>query len=131
MTDRFHEYLYVGSFQVYRDNNLLTYILSTAKLDTIGQRWVASLAPYNFGLHYNPGRQNVVTDSLLRIPWEKVFFQDSMDFNVVKAVVDKGKANMVAFIEPDLLEPKLTIQMLQMVNTLACSLTKSPWKIDQ
>ena len=96
LTDRFHEYLYGGNFQVYTDNNPLTYILSSAKIDAIGQRWVASLAPYNFGLHYNPGRQNVVADSLSRILWENVSFQDSMDFNVVKAVVDKGKTNMVA-----------------------------------
>ena len=127
VTDRFHEYLYGGSFQVYTDNNPLTYILSTAKLDAIRQRWVASLAPYNFGLHYNPGRQNVVADSLLRIPWENASFHDSKDFNVVKAVVDKGDTNMVACIEPDLLEPKLTVQMQQMMNTLVGSLTK--WEV--
>ena len=131
VTDRFHEYLCGGSFQVYIDNNPLMYILLPAKLDAIGQRWVASLAPYNFGLHYKPGWQNVVADSLLRIPWENVTFQDSMDFNVVKAVVDKGETNTVACIEPDLLEPKLTVQMQQMVNTLAGSLTKSQWKIEQ
>ena len=131
VTNRFHKYLYGGSFQVYTDNNLLMYILSTVKLDAIGQRWVASLAPYNFGLHYNPGRQNVVADSLSRIPWENVSFHDSMDFNVVKAVVDKGEANAVACVECDLLEPKLTVQMQQMVNILAGSLTKSQWKIEQ
>ena len=37
VTDRFHEYLYGGTFDVYTDNNPLTYILTTAKLDTIGQ----------------------------------------------------------------------------------------------
>ena len=37
MTDRFHEYLYGGSFDVYTDNNPLTYVLSSAKLDAIGQ----------------------------------------------------------------------------------------------
>ena len=72
-----------------------------------------------------------MADSLLRIPWENITFQDSMDFNVVKAVVDKGETNMVASIEPDLLEPKLTVQMQQMVNTLAGSLTKSQWKVKQ
>ena len=97
----------------------------------IGQRWVASLAPYNFGLNYNPSRHNVVADSLLRIQWENVSFQDSMDFNVVRAVVDKGKANMVACIEPDLLESKLMVKVQQMMNTLAGSLTKSQWKIEQ
>ena len=123
VTDRFHKYLYGGSFQVYTDNNPLMYILSTEKLDAIGQRWVAYLAPYNFGLHYNPGRQNVVADSLSRIPWENVSFHDSMDFNVVKAVVDKVEANTVACVEIDLLEPKLTVQMQQIVNILAGSLT--------
>ena len=64
ITDRFHEYLYGGTFDVFTDNNPLTYILSSAKLDACGQRWVASLGPYNFSLHYNPGRQNTVADSL-------------------------------------------------------------------
>ena len=37
VTNRFHEYLYVGKFKVYTDNNPLTYILTTAKLDATGQ----------------------------------------------------------------------------------------------
>ena len=44
ITDRFHEYLYTGNFEVFTDNNPLTYLLTTAKLDATGQRWVASLA---------------------------------------------------------------------------------------
>ena len=38
VTERFHEYLYGGHFEVYTDNNPLTYILTTAKLDATGQR---------------------------------------------------------------------------------------------
>ena len=37
ITDRFHEYLYGGSFDVFTDNNPLTYVLSSAKLDAVGQ----------------------------------------------------------------------------------------------
>ena len=48
VTERFHEYLYGGHFEVYTDNNPLTYILTTLKLDATGQRWVASLANYIF-----------------------------------------------------------------------------------
>ena len=48
VTERFHEYLYVGNFEVYTDNNPLTYVLTTAKLDATGQRWIANLANYNF-----------------------------------------------------------------------------------
>ena len=56
ITDRFHEYLYGGQFEVYTDNNPLTYILTTAKLDACGQRWVASLASYDFDIHYKSGK---------------------------------------------------------------------------
>ena len=37
ITDRFHEYLYGRQFDVYTDNNPLTYILTSAKLDATGQ----------------------------------------------------------------------------------------------
>ena len=48
VTERFHEYLYGGEFEMYTYNNPLTYVLTTTKLDVTGQRWVASLANYNF-----------------------------------------------------------------------------------
>ena len=35
--ERFHEYLYGGEFEVHTNNNLLTYVLTTAKLDATGQ----------------------------------------------------------------------------------------------
>ena len=44
----FHEYLYGGTFEVYTDNNPLMYVLTSAKLDAMGQRWIASLANYDF-----------------------------------------------------------------------------------
>ena len=55
---------------MYTDNNLLTYILTTAKLDATGQQWVASLANYNFKIFYNSEKLNVEADALSRIPWE-------------------------------------------------------------
>ena len=66
--DRFHEYLYGGQFDVYTDNNPLTYILTSAKLDATGQRWVASLANYDFRIFYKSGKLNVEADALSRIP---------------------------------------------------------------
>ena len=56
ITDRFHEYLYGGEFEVYTDNNPLTYVLTTAKLDVTGQCWVAALALYNFKIYYRSGK---------------------------------------------------------------------------
>ena len=72
ITDRFHEYLYGATFEVFMDNNPLMYILSTAKLDAMGHRWVASLGPYNFKLNYKPRKLNTDADSLSRINWQTV-----------------------------------------------------------
>ena len=49
---KFHEYLYRSTFDIYTDNNPLTCILTTAKVDSASHQWVASLASYNFWLHY-------------------------------------------------------------------------------
>ena len=49
---------------MHTDNNPLIYILTTAKLDTTGQRWVASLANYNFKIFYRSGKLNVEVDAL-------------------------------------------------------------------
>ena len=72
VTERFHEYLYGGHFEVYMDNNPLTYILTTAKLDANGQRWVASIANYNFKIFYRSGKPNVEANALSQIPWENI-----------------------------------------------------------
>ena len=68
VTSRFHEYLYGGEFAVYTDNNPFTYVLTSAKLDATGQRWIAALANYNFSLHYKSGKTNIEADALSRIP---------------------------------------------------------------
>ena len=131
ITDRFHEYLYGGTFDVYTDNNPLTYILTSARLDAVGQCWVASLGPYNFSLHYNPGRQNTVADSLSRIPWENTTFYNEIDYNVVKAVVHKGEVNSNSNIEPELIFDDEKIYMKQLVSDLPGKTTKTQWKKEQ
>ena len=69
VVEKFHEYLYGSTFDMYTDNNLLTYILTTAKLDAASHHWVASLANYNFRLHYQAGKANIDADALLRVSW--------------------------------------------------------------
>ena len=66
--DRFHEYQYGGQFDVYTDNNPLTYILTSAKLDATGQCWVTSLANYDFRIFYKSGKSNVEADALSHLP---------------------------------------------------------------
>ena len=84
VTCKFHEYLYGQRFTVYTDNNPLTYILSTAKLDAVGHRWVAALAVYHFDIIYKQGKANVEADALSRIKWPGVL--KTIDADVVQAV---------------------------------------------
>ena len=69
MVEKFHEYLYGSTFNIYMDNNPLTYVLTTAKLDAASHHWVASLTNYNFRLHYRAGKANIDADALLRVSW--------------------------------------------------------------
>ncbi|XP_061127111.1 uncharacterized protein LOC133147011 [Syngnathus typhle] len=68
VVDKFHDYLYGAQFTVRTDNNPLTYILTTAKLNATGHRWLSALSTYKFTLQYRPGRNNIDADSLSRNP---------------------------------------------------------------
>lgn len=69
VTEQFRDYLYYApEFTVYTDNNPLTYVLTTAKLNATGLRWVGELADYNFNIKYRPGKMNIDADSLSRLP---------------------------------------------------------------
>ncbi|XP_035664236.1 uncharacterized protein LOC118407810 [Branchiostoma floridae] len=75
ITEKFRDYLYhAPSFEVYTDNNPLTYVLSTAKLNATGHRWVAELVDYNFSIKYRPGKANADADVLSR--WKKLQIDD-------------------------------------------------------
>ena len=92
VTDQFHEYLYRSpKFDVFTDNNPLTYILMTAKLDATGHRWIASLGPYHFDLHYKPGKKNPA-DPLSRINWS------SVENYMVKATFDLAQIDRTGLI---------------------------------
>ena len=75
VSKKFHDYLYGTKFEAITDNNPLTYILTTAKLDATGQRWIAALSNYDFNIKYRSGKKNVDADGLSRIreesnhPW--------------------------------------------------------------
>ena len=78
ITDRFSDYLsYAPHFMVYTDNNPLTYVLTTAKLNAVGMRWVNELADYNFTIKYRPGKDNIDADSLSRRPMDITSYRKS------------------------------------------------------
>jgi transposase InsO family protein len=68
VTEKFHDYLYGAKFTVLTDNNPLTYVLTSAKLDATGHRWLAALSAYQFDIKYRSGQNNRDADALSRLP---------------------------------------------------------------
>lgn len=66
--EKFCDYLYGTDFSVLTDNNPLTYVLSSAKLDAAGHRWLAALSTFRFNIKYRAGRANGDADGLSRRP---------------------------------------------------------------
>ena len=100
VTEQFHEYLSPygknrNEFVVQTDNNLLTYIFSSANLDAAGQRWVAQLASYNFALEYQKGKDNTVANFLSHLddclpPGKVQDYLNKIPYPGVKAVLDNA-----------------------------------------
>ena len=66
--NKFHDCLYGTSFNVCTDNNPLTYVLTSAKLDATGHRWLAALGTYDFTLTFRSGKANGDANGLSRRP---------------------------------------------------------------
>ena len=54
----------------FTDNNPLPYVLSSAKLNATGLRWVGELADFNFNIKYRPGKCHIDADSFSRMPFD-------------------------------------------------------------
>ena len=59
-------------FTITTDHNPLTYVLTSAKLDSTGHRWLADLTNFHFEILYKPGRHNTDADALSRISSDAV-----------------------------------------------------------
>ena len=58
-------------------------MLTTAKLDATGHRWVAALSNYTFSITYKPGKGHVDADALSHIRWTEAI---DIDTETVHAV---------------------------------------------
>ena len=127
ITDQIHEYLYGNTFDVYTDNNPLTYVLTMAKLDAMGHRWIAGLANYNLHIHYKLGKSNVEADALSRIDWEKC--DQTIQANSIQAIVAAAiTGNVANHIEDIPCSPQTTDSLLPFVPdapTVSKAITQS------
>ena len=55
-------------FKVRKDNNPLTYFLTSSNMDAMKQRWINELAKYDFSLEYQKGKNNTVADIVSILP---------------------------------------------------------------
>lgn len=105
ITDKFHDYLYGNTFTVVTDNNPLTYLLTSAKLDAASYRWLAALSTYTFDIKYRAGRQNLDADGLSRRPHgalvEDVASQEECQR------IEKFKSHLLSSVRDD--EPQLLL----------------------
>ena len=110
--EQFRDYLYYSpSFVVYTDNNPLTYVLSSAKLNATGLRWIGELADFNFTIRYRPGKTNVDADTLSRHPEHMRQYMVSCTEETaqeeLRAVIqsiqlqDNGQANWISSLTHD------------------------------
>ena len=124
VTYQFHECLYGGTFDVYTDNNPLTYVLTSAKLDATGQRWIAKLANYTFQLYYKSGKTNIEADALSRIDHDDY---SHISPDVVKAITTAIQLNDFSNFagEADHLVTK-SIRV-----TVAAKINNEQWQMEQ
>ena len=67
ITEKFRDYLYGGTFEVFTDNNPLTYILTSARLETTTQSGLPVLPPSPFQSHIGVGN----------LMWMQILCQES------------------------------------------------------
>lgn len=99
--EKFNDYLYGTEFIVLTDNNPLTYVLTTAKLDAAGHRWLAALSTYRFTIKYRAGSSNQDADGLSRRPQsppqeDEEFKQERARIEELKQRILNGEDKMVS-----------------------------------
>ena len=101
ITEQFREYLQYRLFTVLKDNNLLTYILTTPNLDALGHRWVTALISYNMTIKFLKGSDNKVADALSRIETRLDLETITELLNYVKGDAPRAKAEDIRVIEEE------------------------------
>jgi len=86
VTEKFRDYLLRNKFVVYTDNNPLTHILTSAKLEATGQRWVSALGEFDFDIVYRPGSKNTDADIMSRYPMQECSDGVKIEQSTIKAI---------------------------------------------
>ena len=87
VSEKFQNYLLGSQFQVYTDNNPLTYVLER-KLGASKIQWLSELALFDFTIKYQTGHSNRATDALSHHPFNPScnFKSDTTDSYEVEVI---------------------------------------------
>lgn len=128
ISEKFRDYLfYAHHFIVYTDNNPLTYVMSTAKLNAVGHRWVGELADFRFEVKYRPGKVNIDADTLSRLPLDIDSYVDTCTQEVPRDTIlatwegsRVAKQRDVAYVAVlNMSQPDSTIQSPELLPTIS------------
>ena len=97
--EKFQDYLYGNQFEVYTDSNPMSYVLTSAKLDATGHRWLAELSLYNFSIHYRPGTSNGDADGMSRLPTTSPDNEQVIDRAAIEAICHGVKLQDACYAE--------------------------------
>jgi hypothetical protein len=65
---KFRQYLVGNRFKVKTDHNSLKFLMEQKELSERQQKWISKIQAYDFEIEYVKGKNNVVADTLSRIP---------------------------------------------------------------
>ena len=138
VTEKFHDYLYYAKeFTVYSDNNPLSYVLTSAKLNATGLRWVSELSNYNFKIKYRPGKKSQDCDYLSRYPVENDFENFTEETNLehvstfVNSISYEDNWLTVTAKDPEILETYLQLEPKKDVIKITCENLKKEQMNDE
>ena len=111
ITEAFRDYLYYSkSFTVFTDNNPVTHLLTTPKLNATAQRWAAELADFTFDIRYRPGKANLDADVLSRFPVESEYTM-KVDQRELQACFGRPKATWISSLACNVSKLKEAIEL--------------------
>ena len=89
--EKFRDYLLGLRFQVYMDNNLLTYVMES-KLGASQIRWLSELALFDFVIKYQTGRSNRAADALSHRP-----FNPTCDDSFTESEANRDEGEVISY----------------------------------
>ena len=122
VTEKFRDYLLGLQFQVYTDNNLLTYIMES-KLGASQIQWLSELALFNFVIKYQTGQSNRAADALSCCP-----FNPTCDDSFSESKANSDECEVISYssvceaVDLCLNSTKIPEDLKQQVQDINCAI---------